>query len=497
MSHRRASLAHRACTLSLVTVLAASGCSLGESSTDAPSVQRAAAVSVPSEKIEWSAGPESLNIPGATTKELSNNDPAAPVFIMWPDIPGAPKLNETVSEWASSRSKKFLADAPSRAESPTELSGFAVPVLADGTLLGVRAESQHSTENDTVVFHQIWYSDAASGQVWTSPDLLTDDGRKEIAELAIDQIKRSGAKVDAAKFPQEQLLGDIWFTKKGDLVLTPGTEPSASLEDDNATITIPRDKAEKLLSDRGRTIRDSAGRPSTYAAEKPKEQPKPAEKSTSQSPSPAPSTTKSYPQVDCATAKCVALTFDDGPSPETEKILDSLSSANVPGTFYMLGQSVSRAPHTVRRAASLGMSVGNHTWSHRNLALLSPEQQRNELKRTEDALAPLLGKKPTTMRPPYGSYNPTTRNLGYPIMLWDVDTEDWKNRSVATTTKRALDGAKPGSIILMHDTRPTTAEAVPKIIEGLKSRGFTLVTVEQLLGKPTPGKAYFSRGNIR
>ncbi|GAB78617.1 Peptidoglycan/xylan/chitin deacetylase, PgdA/CDA1 family [Austwickia chelonae] len=497
MFQRRASLARRTCALSLVTVLTASGCALAGSSTDTPDGKRAAAVPVATEKIEWSVGPDSLNIPGATTKELSNNDPSAPVFLLWPEIPGANKLNETLSEWASQRSKKFLADKPARPDSPAELSGFAVPVLADGTLLGVRAQSQDVTETDTAVSHRIWYADAASGQVWTSPELLTDEGRKEATKLASEHLKKTGEKSTAGKTTPEQMLGDIWFAKNGDLVMTPGLEPSASLEEETEPITIPRDKAEKLLSDKGRTIRDAAGRPSTYARVNSADQSKPAEKPNSPSPSPSPSTTKSYPQVDCATAKCVALTFDDGPSPETEKILDSLSSANVPATFYMLGQSVPRAPQTVRRAVSLGMSVGNHTWSHRNLALLSPDQQRNELKRAEDALTPLLGKKPTTMRPPYGSYNPTTRSLGYPIMMWDVDTEDWKNRSVATTTKRALDGAKPGSIILMHDTRPSTSEAVPKIIEGLKARGFTLVTVEQLLGTPAPGKAYFSRSNIR
>ncbi len=97
------------------------------------------------------------------------------------------------------------------------------------------------------------------------------------------------------------------------------------------------------------------------------------------------------------------------------------------------------------------------------------------------------------MRPPYGSYAPQTTTLGQSIILWDVDTEDWKNRSAAVTTNRALATVRSGSIILMHDIHASTVEAVPGIVAALKARGFTLVTIPQLLGSTTPGKVYTRR----
>ena len=110
-------------------------------------------------------------------------------------------------------------------------------------------------------------------------------------------------------------------------------------------------------------------------------------------------------------------------------------------------------------------------------------------------ISQLSGRKITLFRPPYGNHNSTVdaaaRNAGVAIIIWDVDTEDWKNRSTATTTSRAVSGARSGSIILMHDIHPSTAAAVPGIVAQLRAKGFVLVTVTELLGATTPGKAVF------
>ena len=95
---------------------------------------------------------------------------------------------------------------------------------------------------------------------------------------------------------------------------------------------------------------------------------------------------------------------------------------------------------------------------------------------------------PTVFRPPYGSYDKVTRTVvGQPIILWDVDTLDWKTRSADATVAAAVGGAKAGSIVLMHDIHAPTVDAVPRIVAGLRERGFTLVTVSQLLGPREPG----------
>lgn len=107
------------------------------------------------------------------------------------------------------------------------------------------------------------------------------------------------------------------------------------------------------------------------------------------------------------------------------------------------------------------------------------------------------GQRTTLMRPPYGATNQTVRSvegrLGLAEILWSVDPQDWKDRNTATVTQRVLAAAKPGAIVLMHDIHPTTVAAAPAIIDGLRKRGYRLVTVSQLLGKPTPGRTYSSR----
>ncbi|WP_199737615.1 polysaccharide deacetylase family protein [Cellulomonas sp. PhB150] len=202
-------------------------------------------------------------------------------------------------------------------------------------------------------------------------------------------------------------------------------------------------------------------------------------------------------KVNCNVKKCIALTFDDGPGPYTHKLLGELAAAKVEATFFLIGGNVGHYPSLVRAEVAGGHAVGNHSWSHPQLTLLSSSAVAREVARTQTAIHHAAGITPTLMRPPYGAVNP--RVLGVlgqhhlSAVLWNVDTEDWKNRSVSITTQRALAGARPGAIILMHDIHPTTVQAVPGIIKALKARGYTLVTVPQLLGHPVAGHKYFNR----
>ena len=196
--------------------------------------------------------------------------------------------------------------------------------------------------------------------------------------------------------------------------------------------------------------------------------------------------------VDCHKLKCVALTFDDGPGPYTNKLLNILKSNHAPATFFVLGESVQLYPADLRREAELGMEIGTHTWDHRDLTKLDSGKQAQEANSAAELISTLTGHYPTLLRPPFGAWNPPTRKLGYAVVLWDVDTEDWRNRSTATTTNIALRDVRPGSIVLMHDIYPSTVDAVPGIIRGLRERGYTLVTVSQLVD-PQPGGLYYSR----
>lgn len=205
--------------------------------------------------------------------------------------------------------------------------------------------------------------------------------------------------------------------------------------------------------------------------------------------------------------KLVALTYDDGPDPFTPKLLEYLNENKVPATFYMLGERVKEYPHMVEEIVRTGHELGNHTYDHKQLTKMSAEGVRQELSSTHDLLTSASNGAPVpTMRPPYGAQNATVRavceELGYKVLLWDVDTNDWMGRPAAQMINTILKGTSDGSIILMHDrvhrktdtVLPTTKAIVPE----LRARGYTFVTVSQLLSNrrgtaaadaPTSGSA--------
>lgn len=198
-------------------------------------------------------------------------------------------------------------------------------------------------------------------------------------------------------------------------------------------------------------------------------------------------------RVNCAIAKCVALTFDDGPGLHTARLLNSLKASNTKATFFVLGTATTTRPAVVRRAAAEGHVVASHGWDHKQFTRLSAAAQRDQIRRTASAVVRAGAPAPTLFRPPYGSYNTATRSLGLPVILWNVDPLDWKYRSAPTVTRKVMEQVRPGSIVLLHDIHGSTVDAVPGIIRQLKARGYTLVTVPELLGSPQPGRVYSRR----
>lgn len=193
---------------------------------------------------------------------------------------------------------------------------------------------------------------------------------------------------------------------------------------------------------------------------------------------------------DCAQVKCVALTFDDGPGPHTESLLDILDEHEAKATFFLIGKDVVKFPDIVRDEAARGHEIGNHTWSHQDLAKISVAAGQRELSKTDAAIKEVTGAAPTVMRPPYGTIREDhMKSLDLPVAMWSVDTFDWKTRDAKKTVK-AAEKVVPGSIVLMHDIHPSTIEAMPKMLTDLKARGFHFVTVSQLVGDPKPGTDY-------
>jgi len=204
--------------------------------------------------------------------------------------------------------------------------------------------------------------------------------------------------------------------------------------------------------------------------------------------------------VDCSRVKCVALTFDDGPTPYTDRLLQILKDNNAKATFFLIGNKVAANPAGAKRIADAGMEIGSHTWEHPNMTTIPPADIVPQLAKAKDAIAAATGHAPTLYRPAGGLSNAAVRQaagqLGQAEILWDVIPYDWMNDSNTAATRQVLmTQIKPGSVVLFHDTYSSTVDLVYQFIPVLKANGYHLVTVSQLLGPRSPGSSYGGREN--
>jgi len=195
--------------------------------------------------------------------------------------------------------------------------------------------------------------------------------------------------------------------------------------------------------------------------------------------------------------KTMALTFDDGPDPNwTPLLLDRLKALGAKATFFLVGARALRHPDLVARILAEGHEIGNHSWSHVSLPRLSEGEVVKQLRRTRDALR---GEGGALMRPPYGDEsfdtNRIARAMGYRVTLWSVNGGDWLDDDSDTLSRRILDQARPGAIVLLHDSlerweaeayrdRMPTLDAVEKVIRALPDWRFMTVSAMLALGKP-------------
>lgn len=188
----------------------------------------------------------------------------------------------------------------------------------------------------------------------------------------------------------------------------------------------------------------------------------------------------------------VALTFDDGPSADTDLVLDALREQGIPATFFMIGRQVERQPEIARRVATEGHEIGNHSYSHPIYLYRSRRETRRQLQRAQAAIAEATKVEPKFSRPPCGvrtpAYFAATREMNLRTVQWSVAGFDWKRIGAAEIAHHILKDVRAGSILLLHDgdsslkrDRVQTVMALPLIINGLKRRGLEVVPLSQLL----------------
>ncbi|MCL6632433.1 MAG: polysaccharide deacetylase family protein [Alicyclobacillus herbarius] len=186
----------------------------------------------------------------------------------------------------------------------------------------------------------------------------------------------------------------------------------------------------------------------------------------------------------------LTLTFDDGPDDEyTPQILAILHHYSVSATFFCLGQQIDQCPHILKQIAAAGHTVGNHSYSHPNLTEITSGEVLKQMTETDERIANELGSRPRWMRPPYGAINENVKaqlqELGYEIILWDIDSRDWAGIPGPQIARNILSQLKPGAIILQHCSKSAagTVEALPYVIEIALGLGYEFTTLDALLGQ--------------
>ena len=355
----------------------------------------------------------------------------------------------------------------------TETIGYQVTYNTSEALSIVVNIKQDMNGAHPASMTQFWTFDKKSGEVVGLADFTeqSDEAAEAIisaAKNSISQIikQRQQPEIDLNEIINKEALSNFIITNNGNSLAWPlGQASLLPSSYGELTITVPISSVSKYLQNP--TARKLVNIP------KPPE-PKPEPAPAPAAPTPAPTTGN----------KVIALTFDDGPGPYTAHLLDILDQYGAKATFFLIGSKVSGQASVVRSIQARGHQLGNHSWSHPELPKLSVDQIAGEIDRTNEAIRQATGVKPSILRPPYGAVNGVVleqlrlRNMS--SILWSVDTRDWADRNSQIVCSRAVAGARPGAVILMHDIHQTSVNAVPCILSSLKQQGYSFVTIQRL-----------------
>ena len=412
---------------------------------------------------------------GIRSKFVTRDNKREKVSIEYP-ITENEKINRLISESIDKIDRDFqntvllatVFDKPM-----TETIGYQVTHNTSEALSIVVNIKQDMNGAHPASMTQFWTFDKKSGEVVGLADFTeqSDEAAEAIMSAAKDNIsqtikQRQQPEIDLNEIINKEALSNFIITNDGNALAWPlGQASLLPSSYGELTITVPISSVSKYLQNP--TARKLVNIP------KPPE-PKPEPAPAPAAPTPAPTTGN----------KVIALTFDDGPGPYTAHLLDILDQYGAKATFFLIGSKVSGQASVVRSIQARGHQLGNHSWSHPELPKLSVDQIAGEIDRTNEAIRQATGVKPSILRPPYGAVNGVVleqlrlRNMS--SILWSVDTRDWADRNSQIVCSRAVAGARPGAVILMHDIHQTSVNAVPCILSSLKQQGYSFVTIQRL-----------------
>jgi len=202
------------------------------------------------------------------------------------------------------------------------------------------------------------------------------------------------------------------------------------------------------------------------------------------------------------TKKMIALTFDDGPNtPNTQRIVEILKANNAVATFFELGYRMEQNSSKMDMIINNDNQIGNHSFNHKIYTKITTAEMMDQIDSTNALMKQIVNTTATVVRPPNGSMNDSVRqNIGYPMILWNVDSKDWESRNKDAIVKAVLSNLDDGDIIVMHDIYSTSADAIEVLVPELIKQGYQLVTIQEMFDtKENPliaGKAYYD-GNVK
>ncbi|MEU7863025.1 polysaccharide deacetylase family protein [Nonomuraea sp. NPDC049141] len=400
------------------------------------------------------------------------------VHITYPELRDAPRLNRALHDEAERTLHHFRDLTKFDAPRPRpELNVDWQLAAASGDIVGVRLRTGESLGNGwSNSIRTLWY-DRRTGKATGSAGLLSGHAAlRDLTRLVKDRLAKRGSPTDPGRVTGDQ-LDSMAFNQGGDLVVEFDDCQVGPCSLGRLAVAVPARQADPLLSPTGRRAQEAVREAARQAA--------PTVPRTLPSSSPEAVSNRAG-SVDCAKAKCVALTFDDGPGPDTPRLLDMLHQAGARATFFTVGTSAAARPDLLVRMSVEGHLVANHSWAHLDLSKLTTSKIADSLRRTQDTITAAIGERPTLMRAPYGALNEdvmdVAADMGLAIVGRNVDAGDKYTNDAKAIADRVTRQARVGAIVLMHGVHPATVDAVPDILKKLQGKGYTLVTVPELYG---------------
>lgn len=396
------------------------------------------------------------------------------VGILYPETE-YPFLNDAITQWIRNTVKECADDCTDANSAELSVSYECHRVTDEIISIQLQGNFFSNAMAHPVEILQTFHANVKDGVLIGVPDILDPQYKRAFVSMVASKTQVEPETVDA------QFLDNGLLTKDG-IQVTLARGKYLPMSDGTKKCFFPYKEIREYLQD------DFLPKAVPEATEEPVMVTDPT----------VPKIEAPQPQID-PDKPMLALTFDDGPSAHTDRLLDIFAEYGGHGTFFVLGDLIDNRQSTLVRIASEGHEIGNHSWSHRQLTNLSDREITDQIMRTRAKIYEITGRDCLIMRPPYGAINDQVKAVGKEVGVsfvnWSVDTLDWKTRNAEAVCKEILSNASDGAIILCHDLHRSTVDAMETVIPKLLEEGYQLVTVTQLMeaagNTMKPGKLYF------